>query len=109
MSYSKFKYEQNRKARDMKKKTKQKKDKGMRFPATIDIGDKNHKLKRVREFLDKGHKVKIAVYVKGRLPFEKAVVLMDEIRELLTNEEYKTLEDRPSRQGRGLNITFLPN
>jgi translation initiation factor IF-3 len=105
--WSKFKYEQEKKAKEMKKKGKQKKDKSMQFPATADVGDKEHKMKRVAEFLEKGHRVKVLVFIKGRLPFEKAETLM---KELVAHfgEEYKTLEDRPMRQGRSLIVTFLP-
>lgn len=107
IDWAKFKYEQQKKLREQKKKTKMKKDKGMRFPATIDIGDKKHKLKRVQEFLQKGHRVTIDVYVKGRMPFEKAEELMSELMGKLS-DKYKATEEKPEKTRNRLSITFLP-
>jgi translation initiation factor IF-3 len=78
----------------------------MRFPVTLDVGDRAHKMKRVVEFLSKGHKVKVDVFVKGRLPLDKAAELLKEIRAELI--EYKTLEEYPMRMGRDVSMTFLP-
>lgn len=98
MSYSKFKYEEKKKAKKGKIKGKTKELKEMRFAPLIGEGDLQHKLKRVREFLEKGHKVKLTIFFKGRIPADAADVL---VKKLLTElEEISTIEQPLKKEGR---------
>ena len=106
LSYSKLKYEESKKARKGRIKGKTKDLKEMRFPTTIEDGDINHKLKRVKEFLSKGHNVKITVYFKGRTSRTKA----DEITEKILTElsEISTIDQTLKKQGRRWFMTVAP-
>lgn len=98
MSWSKFKYEEKKKLRKAKVKGKAKEMKEMRFPIFIDKGDLDHKLKRVREFLGKGHKVRLTVFFKGRSTPELGGEL---VKRILTElEESCTIQQPLKKQGR---------
>lgn len=63
---SKYKYQLQKKAADNRKKAKVQELKEMRFSPMIGENDFQAKLKRVREFLEKGNKVKLSLLFKGR-------------------------------------------
>lgn len=63
---SKYKYQLQKKAADNRKKAKVQELKEMRFSPMIGESDFLSKLKRVREFLEKGNKVKLSLFFKGR-------------------------------------------
>ena len=65
LDYGKYKFEQSKKDKGTKKK--QGSDyKEVKMGYNIDIGDYNTRLKRAKEFLDKGKKVKLNITLKGR-------------------------------------------
>jgi len=66
MDYGKFKYEQSKKARQSKKKQHVVQMRAMRYRPKIDEHDFQFKTKHVKEFLEKGSKVKVFVMFKGR-------------------------------------------
>jgi len=106
MSWTKFKYEEKRKLKKAQKKGRAKEMKEMRFPVFIDIGDLNHKLKRVKEFLSKGHKVKITIFFKGRSTPDLGSQLVEKI--LTGLEESCTIEQPLKKQGRRWFLTVMP-
>ena len=61
MDYSKYRYEQQRKLREIKKKQKIVEIKEIRLSPTIDTHDFDTKLKHALKFLEKGDKVKISI------------------------------------------------
>lgn len=66
MDYGKFKYEQNKKAQEAKKKQVQIHIKEVKFRPNTDEHDYRFKLKNVISFLKEGNKVKLTVTFKGR-------------------------------------------
>lgn len=77
----------------------------MRMGLKIGQHDLEIKLKKIREFLALGDKVKIMIFYRGRemAHQELGYVLMDKITELL-GEEVVT-EQKPQMAGRNLSIT----
>jgi translation initiation factor IF-3 len=59
ISWSKFKYEYSKKQRGTKQHSSQLKE--MWFKPLTDVGDLDHKTKKIREFLVEKHKVKLLV------------------------------------------------
>jgi len=104
-SWSKFKYQQDKKRKDNKGKTVEQKE--MWFKAFIDKGDLDHKIKKVREFLNKKHPVKITIRAKGRVTKEKMNELLNKILTELA-EEIK-YDGQPKLSGRNLSIIITPN
>jgi translation initiation factor IF-3 len=66
MDFSKYRYEQEKREREVKKHQKQAQLKEIRLSPRIDIHDYGVKLKHVIEFLEKGHKVRIRMMFRGR-------------------------------------------
>ncbi len=66
MDYGKFKYEQNKKAQEAKKKQVLIRVKEVKFRPNTDSHDYGFKLKNAISFLKEGNKVKLTVTFKGR-------------------------------------------
>ena len=80
--------------------------KQMRFGLKIGQGDLDIKLRKVREFLAEGHKVRIQIFYRGREMAHKELgnVMMERIRELL--EETAVFEHTPQMAGRNLSVVI---
>lgn len=103
MSWSKFLYEKKKKAKKARKH-KQKEQKEFRFGTYIGQADKERLIRRAKEYLDKGHNVKITVTRKRRTPYRQSKELLNE---LLTHfEEYSTITSRPSSEGNRISMVF---
>lgn len=66
MDYGKFKYEESIKAKQQRKAQKSTQVKEIKFHPGTDIGDINHKLRQIREFLADGNKVRLSLQFRGR-------------------------------------------
>jgi translation initiation factor IF-3 len=66
MDYGKFKYEQKRKAAEMKKKQKVIEVKEVKFRPKTGIHDFDTKVRHLREFLGEGDKAKVTIMFRGR-------------------------------------------
>ncbi len=61
MDYGKYLYEKEKKEKQAKKNKKKQVVKEMKFRLRIDDHDFNTKLKKIREFLEDGYKVRVVV------------------------------------------------
>lgn len=66
MDFAKFKYEQEKREREVKKHQKHSQLKEIRISPRIDNHDYEVKLKHIKEFLEKKHKVRIRMFFRGR-------------------------------------------
>ena len=66
MDFGKYRFEHQKKAREMKKNSKVVTLKETQLSVTIDTHDKNVKLKRTLKWLEEGNKVKVAIRFRGR-------------------------------------------
>jgi len=66
MDYGKFQYEEKKKKREQRKKSHTTKLKEIQFHPNIDEHDYQTKLNHIIDFLEKGFKVKVAVFFRGR-------------------------------------------
>jgi translation initiation factor IF-3 len=66
MDFDKYKYEQDRREREAKKNQKQSQQKEVRLSPRIEDHDYGVKLKHIKEFLEKRHKVRIRMFFRGR-------------------------------------------
>ena len=66
MDYGKFKYEEDQKAKEARKKSTQVSVKEVKYRPKIGKGDFNTKTRNVIRFIDEGHKVKITLQFRGR-------------------------------------------
>ncbi len=108
MDYSKYRYEQQKKLREAKKNQKTVELKEIKLSPTIDIGDFNTKLKHANRFIDKGNKVKVSIYFRGRMITHRDVgfqVVQRFIKEL---GEKIVVEAHPKMEGRNLIAIVAP-
>lgn len=80
--------------------------KQMRFGLKIGQGDLDIKLRKVREFLTEGHKVRIQIFYRGREMAHKELGydMMNRIKTLL--EEDAVFEHEPTMAGRNLSVVI---
>jgi len=104
LDFGKYQYEQS-KSQTGQKKQKAKDTKEIRLGLKIDEHDLHIKSKKVSQFLNKGHKVKITIKFKGR---ENAYPQLGKelLNKFLNTLEKYTIEKEPLKQGRQL-ITFI--
>ncbi|WP_461183074.1 translation initiation factor IF-3 [Virgibacillus kimchii] len=108
MDYGKYRFEQQKKEKEARKKQKVINVKEVRFTPGIGDHDFETKLKNARKFLSKGDKVKAAVRFRGR-----AITHKDLGREVLDRfaEEVKdiaTVESKPKMEGRNMFMMIAP-
>lgn len=100
LSWSKFKYEQSKKQRDNKGKKSELKE--MWFKTNIAEGDIEHKVKRVKEFITKGDRVKITVRGHGRITFADMRGTLDRV--LAHTNEFSVTDGDAKSEGRNYTI-----
>jgi len=108
LDYGKYKYEAQKKANEAKKKQKVIQIKEIKMRPTIDTHDFEIKMKKVREFLAKGDKVKITIRFRGRemMHKDRGAERMEQIRELLAEEA--KVEFQPKMEGMQMLMILSP-
>jgi len=108
IDYSKFKYEQKKKQKEIKAKAHKTVLKEIRFGPNTDDHDFNFKLKHAINFLKDGAKVKAYVHFVGRtIVFkERGEILLLKFAQQL--EEYGKVEQLPKLEGKRMSIFVSP-
>lgn len=98
IDYGKFKYQQQKKAAEAKKKQVTINVKEVKFRPAIDVGDLDTKLKKVYKFLEQGDKVKMLMQFRGREMAHKEIGL-GKFREIIKGvvEETDASVEAPMR------------
>ena len=106
--YSKFKYEQKKKQKEIKAKSQKTVLKEIRFGPNTDDHDFNFKLKHALGFLKEGAKVKAYVHFVGRtIVFkERGEILLLKFAQAL--EEYAKVEQLPKLEGKRMYVMLSP-
>lgn len=108
MDYGRFKYQQSKKAQEAKKRQTVVQVKEVKVRPKTEIHDFQVKLKKVREFLDEGNKVKVTVMFRGRevtLPQKGLEQLQKMVDELGAEAKVET---PPKREGRTMFMMLAP-
>ena len=66
MDFGKFRFQQQKKDKDARKKQKTQTIKEMKMRPKIDVHDYNFKTRAIKDFLEDGHRVKVSVYSRAR-------------------------------------------
>ena len=108
IDYSKFKYEQKKKQKEIKSKAAKTVVKEIRFGPNTDDHDFNFKLKHAINFLKDGAKVKAFVHFVGRtIVFkERGEILLLKFAQAL--EEYAKVEQLPKLEGKRMYVMLTP-
>lgn len=108
MNYGKFKFEQQKKEKEARKKQKIVTVKEIRLSPTIDKHDFETKLKNARKFLSKEDKVKVSIRFKGRAITHKEIG--QKVLEQFSNDasDIATVEQKPKMDGRSMFLVLAP-
>ena len=108
MDYGKYRYQQQRKAREQRKNQKTIQVKEIRLSPTIDENDFQTKVRQGKKFIDKGDKVKVSIRFRGRAITHKD--LGREVLERFASElaDVATVEQKPKMEGRSMQLQLAP-
>lgn len=108
MDYGKFKYREQKKEAEAKKKRTEQETKELRVRYITDVGDLETKLKKARGFIAEGDKVKFSMRFRGReiAYMELGQKKFDGIIERLT--DVAVVDERSPISGRQIHIVLAP-
>jgi len=108
LDYGKFKYESQKKAAAARKKQRVIEVKEIKMRPNIDDNDYDIKMKKVREFLDEGDKVKVTMRFRGRemAHQELAAGILEKVRDQVS--DLGKVEQFPKLEGRQMVMVMAP-
>jgi translation initiation factor IF-3 len=108
MDFGKYKYEQEKRAKEAKKKQKLVEVKEIKLTAKIAQNDLNYKIRHAIEFLQDGKHVKFRVFLKGREMANPGVGfdVLQSVTQMVKDEAM--IEKEPFLEGRFVNMHAAP-
>ena len=108
MDYGKFKYQEEKKRKEAKKKQKVIDVKEIKLSVKIADNDISYKIKHAREFLEAGKHVKFRVFLRGREMAnpDAGVAVLEKIWPMV--EDLAVREKPPKLEGRYVNMPTTP-
>ena len=111
LDYGKYKFEQEKRIKESKKRQKLVKMKEIRMQPKIEKHDLAFKTKHVKEFLEEGNKVKVTIRFRGRelAHTELGRVVLDKVIDMLNELETSYVVDKkPQMEGRFMSMILNP-
>ncbi len=108
IDYGKYKYQNQKRANEAKKKQKNIDVKEIKFRPNIDTHDYQVKMRSVEKFLSEGDKVKITLRFRGRemVHQDRGVSLLEKVREEI--DTIGKVELLPKMEGRQMVMVLAP-
>ena len=108
MDFGKWKYEQDQRRKESRKRATNVVIKEMKFRPKIDGHDFETKMKHVERFLGEGSKVKLTIMFRGREMAHPEIgrKILERVAEMVT--EYATVESAPRQDGRNMTMVLNP-
>lgn len=108
MDYDKYRFEQSKKQREIRKNQKVILLKEVQLSVTIEDNDTKVKAKNAIRFLEEGNKVKVSIRFRGRQITHSEIGLrvMTEFLEII--KDYAVVERRPLLEGRNMIMILAP-
>ena len=109
MDYSKYRFQQQKRDKDARKKQKNQVVKEIKMRPKIDQHDYDFKVKAVKTFLSAGHRVKVSIFFRGR-----EMAFLDRGREVLNKvvaavADFGKIEMEPRMEGAYMRIMIAPS
>jgi translation initiation factor IF-3 len=108
MDYGKFKYEEQRKAREARKKQHQVQIKEVKMRPEIEDHDFDFKTRHARRFLEEGNKVKVTMMFRGRQMAHPEIgrEVMDRVIKEI--QDVGKVESPPAMEARSMTMVLAP-
>lgn len=108
VDYGKYHFEQQKKAKEAKKKQHVVEIKSLRLSPVVDTHDFETKLRHAQKWIESGMKVKIDMRFRGRMMTRQEVgkEIMDEFVEKMS--EVAIVEKKPKLEGNTMSTTLAP-
>ena len=108
MDFGKYKYEQDQRRKESRKRASNVVIKEMKFRPKIDAHDYDTKMKHVERFLEEGSKVKLTIMFRGREMAhpERGEALLRKVADEIA--EFGTVEQQPNQEGRNMTMVVAP-
>ena len=108
LDYGKLRYLYSKREREAKKSQKNTALREVRFRPNIGTHDFSSKIRKVKEFIDSGSKVKVAVVFRGREQSrpEMGMTLLRRVADEV--QDGARLESAPVREGRAMSMVLVP-
>lgn len=108
MDYGKYRFMQQKRDKDTRKKQKTQSVKEMKMRPKIDVHDYDFKVKAIRNFLQGGHRVKVSIFFRGR-----EMAFQDKGREVLDRvvadcNDLGKIDAYPRMEGRYMRMMLAP-
>lgn len=109
VDWGKYNYQKTKEEQRNRKQAKSGEIKQMRLGLKIGMNDLSIKCRKIRSFLEEGHKVKIMVFFRGReiAHTDLGYILLDQIMKEL--EDVAVIEQKPQLAGKTLSIAVRSN
>jgi translation initiation factor IF-3 len=109
LDYGKYRFQQQKRDKDARKKQKNQSVKEMKMRPKIDTHDYDFKVKAIRAFLEDGHRVKVSIFFRGR-----EMAFLDRGREVLNRvrgdvEPVGKVESEPRMEGSYMRMMVCPS
>lgn len=108
LDFGKFKYENKKRVHDLKKKQKVVVLKEIKFKLNIGQGDFDTKLRKIREFLEEGDKVKVSLWFKGREIVHNEIGMRLFERIIAALGDTAKIELAPKMEGKQIMMIVIP-
>ncbi len=108
MDFGKFRFEQQKKASEARKRQKQVEIKELKFRPVTDEGDYQIKMRNIRRFIQEGDKVKINIRFRGREMSHQELGRQMAARIEADLGDDVVIESRPRLEGRQMVMLIAP-
>jgi translation initiation factor IF-3 len=108
LDYGKYRFQQQKRDKDARKKQKNQSVKEMKMRPKIDQHDYEFKVKAIKSFLSEGHRVKVSIFFRGR-----EMAFLDRGREVLNRvrdniDPVGKIESEPRMEGAYMRMMVCP-
>lgn len=109
MDYSKFRYDQQKRLKEMRRNQVVVNLKEIRLSPTIDVHDFNTKLKHAQRFIKDGDKVKLSIRFYGRMLAHTEIGMEAMVKFINELGDQVIVESQPKMEGRNMIAILAPN
>ena len=108
LNFGKYRYQQQKRDKEARKKQKVQELKEMKMRPKIDDHDYDFKTRAIMKFLESGHRVKVSIFFRGR-----EMAFLDKGREVIDRVAVDCagvgkMDGSPSMEGRYMRAMFVP-